>query len=240
MRVGRPKGKRMTIELARLVAGGVLIPTLLWFMHRLGLIRRQLIEIQGEVDALRDSLSRVFLAQLNRKEVDQSQVRTINGSGRSRIKQSDPPGEPSDPTPPPPSDPTAKNDRRENEVLKQGELEFEVVEINGLCAKLITLVPPEEAAPLLLPERAPPRARERRLSPRHQTSKVGRSFCIAEALATVARLATCRRPARYFWSPTLMVLRSNSICRWMAIFGVASRDGAGLTASVCNSRADNG
>ena len=119
-------------------------------------------------------LSRVFLAQLNRKEVDQSQVRIINGSGRSRIKQSDPPGEPSDPTPPPPSDPTAKNDRRENEVLKQGELEFEVVEINGLCAKLITLVPPEEAAPLLLPERAPPRARERRLSPRHQTSKVGK------------------------------------------------------------------
>src|ERR1700722_6362048 len=164
----------MTIEMALLVAGGVLIFTLLWLMSRIELMSRPLTEIQGDVNALRDLVSRVFLAQLNHKEVDQSQVRTINGSGRSRIKQSDPPDEPSDPTPPPPSDPIVKNDRRQNDVLKQGEMEFEAVEINELCAKLITLVPPKEAAPLLLPERAPPGARERRLLPRHQTSKVGK------------------------------------------------------------------
>jgi hypothetical protein len=89
--------------------------------------------------------------------------------------------EPSDVTPPPPSVPTVKNDRRENDALhendalQQRELEFEVGEIDALCAKLITLVPPKEAAPLLLPDRAPSKgARERRAVPRHQTSKAGK------------------------------------------------------------------
>jgi hypothetical protein len=149
---GRPEGKRMTIEIALLVAGGVLFSTLIWQSHRLRLMSRQLSEIQGEVNALRDVVSRVFLLRLNRK--------TEN--------------EPSDVTPPPPSVPTVKNDRREYDALQQREMEFEVVEIDELCAKLITLVPPKKAAPLLPPTRAASRVRERRLVPRHQTSKVGK------------------------------------------------------------------
>jgi hypothetical protein len=142
----------MTIEIALLVAGGVLVSSLIWQSHRFRLMNRQLSEIQGEVDALRDIVSRVFLLQFNRRTED----------------------EPSDVIPPPPSDPTAKSDRRENDALQQREMEFEVGEIDELCAKLITLVPPKEAAPLLLPDKAPSRVRERRLVPRRQTSKVGK------------------------------------------------------------------
>ena len=149
---GHPKGKRMTIEIALLVAGGVLVSTLIWLSHRIRLMNRQLSEIQSEVDGLRDVVSRVFIWQFNRKTED----------------------EPSDVTPPPPSDPTAKSDRREIDALQQREMEFEVGEIDELCAKLITLVPPKEAAPLLLPDRAASGVRERRLVPRHQTAKVGK------------------------------------------------------------------
>jgi hypothetical protein len=140
----------MTIEITLLIAGGVLVSTLIWLSRRIRLMSRQLSEMEGEVNALREVVSRVFLLQFNRK--------TEN--------------EPSDATPPPPSNPTAKNDRRENDALQQREMEFEVGEINELCAKLITLVPPKEAAPLLLLDRAPSATRERRLVPRHQTSKV--------------------------------------------------------------------
>jgi hypothetical protein len=142
----------MTIEIVLLVVGGVLVSTLIWQLHRIRLMSRQLSEIQGDVNALRDVVSRVFLLQFNRKIEN----------------------EPSDVTPPPPSDLTAKNDRRENNALRSRVMEFEVGEIDELCAKLITLVPPKEAAPLLLLDRAPSSARERRLVPRCQTSKVGK------------------------------------------------------------------
>jgi hypothetical protein len=141
----------MTIEIALLVAGGVLVSILIWQSHRIRLMNRQLSEIQTQVDGLRDVVSRVFLLQFRKTE-----------------------DEPSDMIPPPPSVPIAKGDRRENDALRQREMEFEVGEIDELCAKLITLVPPKEAAPLLLPDRAPSRARERRLVLRHQTSKAGK------------------------------------------------------------------
>jgi hypothetical protein len=127
----------MILEMALLVAGPVLVSGLVWQLHRI--TSRQLSEIQGEVSALRDVVSRVFLMQFNHK--------TEN--------------EPSDVTPPPSSDPTAKNDRRANDALQQLEMEFEVAEIDELCAKLITLAPPIEAAPLLPPKRPPSEARER-------------------------------------------------------------------------------
>ena len=62
--VGRPEGKRMTIEIALLVVCGVLVSALIWRLNR---ALRVLGEIQGEVNALRDLVSRVFLMQLNRK-----------------------------------------------------------------------------------------------------------------------------------------------------------------------------
>jgi hypothetical protein len=127
----------MTLEMALLVAGPVLISGLVWQLHRIS--RRQLSEIQGEVNALREVVSRVFLMQLNHKTENK----------------------PSDVTPPPPYDPTAKNDRRENDALQQLAMEFEVAEIDELCAKLITLAPPIEAAPLLPPVRPPSEARGR-------------------------------------------------------------------------------
>jgi hypothetical protein len=64
-------------------------------------------------------------------------------------------------------------DGREKDA-RQLELELETAPIYELCAKLITLVPPQEAAPLLVPGSALSGARERRLVPRRQTSKVGK------------------------------------------------------------------
>jgi hypothetical protein len=48
--------------------------------------------------------------------------------------------------PPWPHDATAKNEREKD--ARQLELELETAQIHELCAKLITLVPPQEAAPL--------------------------------------------------------------------------------------------
>jgi hypothetical protein len=140
----------MTIEIAILVAGAVLASTFIWQSHRL---MRRLSALSGEVSALRDIVSRVFLMQLNHKAED----KPVNLGA----------------VPPPPSSATAKNEMRKDDALEQ-ELEFETIEIDGLCAKLIALAPPQEAAPLLAPDIAPSGARERRLVSRHQTSRVGK------------------------------------------------------------------
>ena len=139
----------MTIEIALLVAGGVLVSTLSWRLHRL---MRRLSEIQGEVNALRDIVSRVFLTQLNHKTENKP-----SNLGAAPF--------------PLPSDAIAKSEMREYDAPQP---EIEAAEIDELCAKLITLVPPKEAAPLLPPDRASPGARERRLIPRHQTSRIGK------------------------------------------------------------------
>jgi hypothetical protein len=129
----------MTLEMALSVAGPVLVSGLVWQLHRI--VRRQLSEIRGEVNALQDVVSRVFLTQLNHKSENEPSI--------------------SDVTPRPPYDPASNTDRRDNDALQQLQMEFEVAEIDGLCAKLITLAPPIEAAPLLPPARPPSEARER-------------------------------------------------------------------------------
>ena len=140
----------MAIEIALLVACCVLVSALIWRLNRVfGLLT----EVQGEVSALLDMVSRVFLMQLNCK--------TENRPSRSGAAP-----------PPPTTDADAKNETREYDAL-QLELELETAAIGELCAKLITLVPPQEAAPLLAPDRAPG-ARERRLVLRHQTSRIGK------------------------------------------------------------------
>jgi hypothetical protein len=113
----------MTIEIALLVACCVLVSALIWRSRRL---MRRLSEIEGEVNALRSLL----LMRLNHKTEDQP-------SNLGAV-------------PPPPSTATAKNEVRKDDALEP-ELEFETTEIDGLCAKLISLVPPQEAAPLLAP-----------------------------------------------------------------------------------------
>jgi hypothetical protein len=149
--VGRPEGKRMTFEIALLIASGVLVSALIWQLHWVR--RRQLSEIQRQVNALRDQVSRAFMMQLNRKIGD-----TLSSGAEP---------------PPRPSEATVKSEVRDHDV-PQLELELETPQIGELCAKLITLVPPEEAASLLSQEREPLEARERRLVPRYQTSKIGR------------------------------------------------------------------
>jgi hypothetical protein len=141
----------MTIEIALLVACCVLVSALIWRLNR---VLRLLSEGQSEVSALRDMVSRVFLRQLN--------CETENRPSASGTAP-----------PPPTSDATAKNETRKYEAL-QLELELETAAIGELCAKLITLVPPQEAAPLLAPDGAPSGYRERRLVPRHQTSRIGK------------------------------------------------------------------
>src|SRR5262249_40414288 len=112
----------MTIEIALLVAGGVLVATFIWRLHRL---TRRIGDIQGEVNALRDMISRVFLIQLNHKtENDPSNLAAA--------------------PPPPSSDEGARNEMRKYGAPQLG---LETAEIDELCAKLITLVPPKEAAP---------------------------------------------------------------------------------------------
>jgi hypothetical protein len=55
----------MTIEIVLLVAGAILVSALIWQFHRI--TTRQLSEIQREVSALRDVVSRVFLMQVAHK-----------------------------------------------------------------------------------------------------------------------------------------------------------------------------
>jgi hypothetical protein len=139
----------MAIEIA-LIAVGILVFVLIWQLRT----SRQLSGIEGEVNALRDMVSRVFLMQLNCKT--ESEPSRLGAALR-----------------PPTSDVTTKNETRDYDAL-QLELELETAAIGDLCAKLITLVPPQEAAPLLAPDRAPSGVRERRRSVRHQTPRVGK------------------------------------------------------------------
>jgi hypothetical protein len=141
----------MTIEIALLVACSVLVSALVWQWHRV--TSRRLSEIQGELNGLRDLISRILLTQMARKtknepvHLDEMPRRT---------------------------DSTETTDTHETNDALQLELELETAAIGELCAKLITLVPPQEAAALLSPDRAPSGVRERRLVLRHQTSGVGK------------------------------------------------------------------
>jgi hypothetical protein len=139
----------MTIEIALLVACLVLLSALIWRLRR---VMRRLNEIEFEVNALRNIASRAFLMQLHHKtEVKPSNFVAV---------------------PPPPSSATVKNEMRKDDAVEP-ELEFETTEIDGLCAKLIALVPPQEVAPLP-PDTAPSGVRERRLVSRHQASRIGK------------------------------------------------------------------
>jgi hypothetical protein len=130
---------QMTIEAALSVAGAVLVFALLWRSHRV--TSRRLSEIQCELNASRDLMSRILLTQMSQKS------------------HSEPPL--ADEIPPPPSthstetaDTPAKNNALELEMA------LEVAEVDELCAKLITLAPPSEAAPLLWSARPWPQRRK--------------------------------------------------------------------------------
>jgi hypothetical protein len=128
----------MTIEAALSVAGAFVFFALLWRSNRLA--SRRLSEIQWELNALRDLMSRILLTQMSEKP------------------HSEPPLP--DGIPPPPSTVSAQTaDAPEKYDALQLEMKLEVAEVDELCAKLITLVPPSEAAPLLWSARPWPERR---------------------------------------------------------------------------------
>jgi hypothetical protein len=139
----------MAIEIALLVICCVLVSALFWRLNR---VLRLLSEVRGEVSGLRDLASRVFLMQLNRKTENEP-----SSFGAAPL--------------PPTSQATATDETREYDAL---QLELETAAIGELCAKLITLVPPQEAVPLLAPDRMLSGARERRRVSRHQISGIGK------------------------------------------------------------------
>jgi hypothetical protein len=118
----------MTIEAALSVAGAVLVFALLWRSHRV--TSRRLSEIQCELNALRDLMSRILLTHMCQKSQNEPSL--------------------ADGIPPPPStDSTKTADAPQKNDALQLQMKLEVAEVDELCAKLITLVPPSEAAPLL-------------------------------------------------------------------------------------------
>jgi hypothetical protein len=159
----------MTIEIALLVACSVLVSALVWQSHRV--TSRRLSEIQSELNGLRDLISRIFLTRMAQKTKNEP---VHLDEMPARI------------------DSTETTDMHETNDALQLELELETAAIGELCAKLVTLVPPQEAAPLLAPDGAPGSFCDTKLR------GSGRSFCNTGALATSARLATCRLLARCF------------------------------------------
>ena len=139
----------MTIEAALSVAGAILVSALLWRSHRL--TSRRLSEIQGELNALRDLMSRVFLTQM------------------SQNPHSGPPLP--EGIPPPSPDSTETADAPDKNDALQLEMKLEVAEVDELCAKLITLVPPSEAAPLLWSARPWPQRKKGHWAARQRTAQ---------------------------------------------------------------------
>jgi hypothetical protein len=128
----------MTIEAALSVAGAALVFALLWRSNRV--TGRRLSEIQRELDALRDLMSRILLTQMSQKPHNEPPL---------------PDGMP----PPPSTDSSQTAGAPEEFDALQLEMKLEVAEVDELCAKLITLVPPSEAAPLLWSARPWPERR---------------------------------------------------------------------------------
>jgi hypothetical protein len=130
----------MTIEAALSVAGAVLVFALVWQSHRL--TSRRLSEIQSELNALRDLMSRLFLTQT------------------AQNTKNEPPTLSGEKPPPRSTDSTETTDTHQTNDALQLEMKLGVIEVDELCAKLITLVPPSEAAPLLWSARPWPQRRK--------------------------------------------------------------------------------
>jgi hypothetical protein len=109
----------MTVEAAVYAGGVLLISFVIWQTHRVNI--RRLSEIQREVSGLTDVVSRVFLSALNEK----SDGKIAAPAAKEAVQRED-----IAPAPPP-------------------EIESDLVQVDELCAKLITLAPPREALSLI-------------------------------------------------------------------------------------------
>jgi hypothetical protein len=113
----------MTVEAAVYAGGVLLISFVIWQTHRVNI--RRLSEIQREVNGLRDVVSRAFLTALNEQSAGSAAP-----AERAAQLQSDPV-------------------RKDAVSAPEPEIESDLVQINALCAKLITLAPPKEALSLI-------------------------------------------------------------------------------------------
>jgi hypothetical protein len=113
----------MTVEAAVYAGGLFLISFVIWQTHRVNI--RRINEIQREVSGLSDLVSRLFLSAPNEKPDGK-----IASPAANEAVQSDPAREDIAPAPPP-------------------RIESDLVQVDELCAKLITLAPPKVALSLI-------------------------------------------------------------------------------------------
>ena len=139
----------MTVEALVYTLSVLLISLVIWQMHRANI---RLSEIQREVSGLRDLISRLFLTALNQKpeaasrdskvpivdhhqfepqSLQQGAYDTVTAPAARESVESEP----------------AKEDIASSTTLP--EIESDLVHVDALCAKLITLAPPKEALSLI-------------------------------------------------------------------------------------------
>jgi hypothetical protein len=110
----------MTVE-AAVVAGIILVCYVIWQTHRINGSR--LTEIEHELSGLREIVSRLLLM-------------AINESGDKFAAPATAPEVPRAPA------------GKDTSSVPPCEIEPDLLRVDGLCAKLITLAPPKEALPL--------------------------------------------------------------------------------------------
>jgi hypothetical protein len=113
----------MTVEAAVYAGGALLISIVIWQAHRADI--RRLSEIQRDVSGLKDLMYRLFLTALDEKSDGK-----IAAPAAKEAVQSDPAREDIAAAPPP-------------------EIESDLVQVDELCARLITLAPPKVALSLI-------------------------------------------------------------------------------------------
>lgn len=115
----------MTIEVAAYAVGVILICCIIWQTHRNN--GRRLSEIQRELSGLREIMSRVFLMKLTEKS---------DGAIAAPTKTT--------------SEVHSEPAKEDTSSAPEPAIETDLVQVDALCAKLITLAPPKEAQPLIL------------------------------------------------------------------------------------------
>ena len=139
----------MTVEASVYTLGVPLISLVIWQMHRANI---RLSEIQREVSGLRDLISRLFLTARNEKPEAASRGSKVPFVDHQQLEpQSLQQGAYDTATAPAAKEPVESEPAREDIASSAAppEIESELVHVDALCAKLITLAPPKEALSLI-------------------------------------------------------------------------------------------
>jgi ProP effector len=132
MSSGGRQERPMTIESAVYVLGVSLVLALTWQTQHV--IRKRLSQIQNELSELQNLASRLFVMALNARAAEPAAAEASLTSSERGVAVGD------------------------NMRAPPPELEGELANVDELCAKLITLVPPKEALPLLSKQEVEERA----------------------------------------------------------------------------------